>query len=66
MPHSGRFSSGRHNSNGKLRYSWVVDLGPFKLGRIARQQRAPQRPAGEGGAIGKGRGARPSEYTETG
>ena len=34
---SGRFSSGRHNSNGKLRYSWEVDLGPFKLGRITRQ-----------------------------
>ena len=30
-------SSGRHNSNGKLRYSWEVDLGPFKLGRITRQ-----------------------------
>ncbi len=27
----------RHNSNGKLRYSWAVDLGPFKLRRIARQ-----------------------------
>ena len=26
-------SSGRHNSNGKLRYSWAVDLGPFKPGR---------------------------------
>ena len=30
-------SSGRHNSYGKLRYSWEVDLGPFKLGRITRQ-----------------------------
>ena len=29
-------SSGRHNSYGKLRYSWEVELGPFKLGRIAR------------------------------
>ena len=34
---SGRFSSGRHNSNGKLRYSWEVYLGRFKLGRITRQ-----------------------------
>ena len=23
----------RHNSNGKLRYSWAADLGPFKPGR---------------------------------
>ena len=30
-------SFARHNSNGKLRYSWVVDLGPFKLGRSASQ-----------------------------
>ena len=26
-----------YNRHGKLRYSWAVDLGPFKLGRIARQ-----------------------------
>ena len=26
-----------HNRHGKLRYSWAVDLGPFKLGRNARQ-----------------------------
>ena len=25
-----------HNRHGKLRYAWAVDLGPFKLGRIAR------------------------------
>ena len=30
-------SSARHNSNGKTRYSWAVDLGPFKQGRIGRQ-----------------------------
>ena len=34
---SKRSSSDGHNSNGKLRYSWAVDLGPFKLGRIARE-----------------------------
>ena len=54
------------NRHEKLKYSWAVDLGPFKLGRIARQQRAPQPPAGEGGAVGNGRGARPSEHTEAG
>ena len=54
------------NRHGKLNYSWAVGLGPFKLGRIARQQRAPQPPAGEGGAIGNGRRARPSEHTEAG
>ena len=59
-------SSDGHNRHGKLRYSWAVDLGPFKLGRIARQQRAPQPPAGESGAAGNGRGARPSEHTEAG
>ena len=32
-----RTSFVRHNSNGKLRYSWAVDLGPFKPGRNARQ-----------------------------
>ena len=25
------------NRHGKLRYLWAVDLGPFKLARIARQ-----------------------------
>ena len=30
-------SSDGHNSNGKLRYSWAVDLGPFKRVRVARQ-----------------------------
>ena len=35
------------NRHGKLRYSWAVDLGPFK---IARQYV----PAGEGGAVGNG------------
>ena len=29
-------SSGRDNSYGKLRYSWAVELGRFKLGRIGR------------------------------
>ena len=33
--HGRTSSSDGHNSNGKLRYSWAVDLGPFKLGRIA-------------------------------
>ena len=32
-----KISCGRHNSNGKFRYSWEVDLGPFTLGRITRQ-----------------------------
>ena len=26
-----------HNRHGNLRYSWAVDLGPFKRVRIARQ-----------------------------
>ena len=30
-------SSARRNRRGKLRYSWAVGLGPFKLGRIAGQ-----------------------------
>ena len=36
----------------KLRYSWAVDSGPFKLGRIARQLPVPQQPAGAVGALG--------------
>ena len=32
-----RLSFERPNSNGKLKYSWEVDLSPFKLDRIARQ-----------------------------
>ena len=27
----------QHNNYGKLRYSWAVELGPLKLGRIARR-----------------------------
>ena len=54
----------RKNSDVKLRYSWAVDLGPFKLGRFAGQQRAPQQPAEDGGGIRNGDGARPSEHTE--
>ena len=30
-------SSARRNRHGKLKYSWAVGLGPFKLGRIAGQ-----------------------------
>ena len=52
-------SSDGHNGNGKLRYSWAVGLGPFKLGRIARQQ-----PAVQGGAVEDKRGARPRGHPE--
>ena len=54
------------NRHEKLKFSWAVDLGPFKPGQIVREWRVPQPPAGEGGAVGNGRRARPSEHTEVG
>ena len=54
------------NRHGKLKYSWVVGLGPFKPGQIVRQLCAPQQPAGEGGAAGTRCGAPPGDDAESG
>ena len=35
------------NRHGKLKYSWAVDLGPFKLGRIAKPESTEGRPWGQ-------------------